>query len=248
MPTDIPQPPQLPDENREGNRQWLNILLDRHFNGNVSAMANAFGLDSAGRKRLERVLRGQTKTVPGDLVKKAHRYVHDHRDLSFAPAVDTGIPYTRHPAVARNGEEDRSPISLPYVTYSVEHDPSSGYRVVGTVEDDYFVDPSVLANEAHDPPRTKAVTPMIGDAMAPEIRTGDRLILELSSEGESPIPRDGLYLFRLEDALHVRRVNRLPNRQIECRDGSGTVTFTLALQDGPDLEIIGRVWSYPRRL
>lgn len=246
MPIDIPQPPQLPDDNREGNRHWLNILLERHFEGNVSAMADSFGLDSAGRKRLERVLRGQTKTVPGDLVKEGHRYVHEHDDLTFAPSVETSIPYTRHATV--NGFRDHEPVSLPYVTYEVDSGEDGAYHAVGHVQGEYFVDPSLLNDDTTDPGRSKAVTSMVGDAMHPEIRSGDALVLDLAVDDATPVPSEGVYLYRLEDALHIRRVRRLPGRRLEFRDGNDVASFVLSLDEDPDLEVVGRVWLHPRRL
>lgn len=82
-------------ELREATRAWLNNVCEQVFDGNVSRMAAALGYKSKGRRRLLRVLRGETKTIPRSIVVDTTNFVDSlspdaHPD---AQKVDASPPY-----------------------------------------------------------------------------------------------------------------------------------------------------------
>jgi len=82
-------------ELREATRAWLNDVCEHVFDGNVSQMASALGYKKSGRRRLLRVLRGETKTIPRSIVLDTTAFVDSlssdtDPDL---PDIDASPPY-----------------------------------------------------------------------------------------------------------------------------------------------------------
>ncbi len=83
-------------ELREATRGWLNDVCKHVFDGNVSRMASELGYDSSGRRRLLRVLRGETKAIPRSIVLDTTAFVDtlsadthpNARDLDTSPPYD----------------------------------------------------------------------------------------------------------------------------------------------------------------
>ena len=81
---------------------------------------------------------------------------------------------------------------------------------------------------------------VVGDSMAGTLQKNTLIpILKL----DDPVLRqDDIYLFRLEDAVQVKRLQRIEgNRLLVISDNPAYEDRTLSLDDGYDFEILGRV-------
>lgn len=95
-----PLPPQVPHENREANRRWLNVVRESVFDGSPEAMADALGLDEDDRVVLRRVLTGAARLVPDDIMQKVCAFLDAHEDL----AVDLTRRYRSTPCPGEEAE------------------------------------------------------------------------------------------------------------------------------------------------
>lgn len=80
-------------ELREATRTWLNDVCEQVFDGNVSQMAAALGYKKSGRRRLLRVLRGETKTIPRSIVVDTTTFVDSLTSDPDRPDIDKSPPY-----------------------------------------------------------------------------------------------------------------------------------------------------------
>ena len=100
-----------------------------------------------------------------------------------------------------------------------------------------------LRNELHLNPTDLYLIHVDGESMEPTLRPGDVILVNHTDNGPS---RDGIYVLRMDDALLVKRLQRLPGGTIKVSsDNTAYDSFNLnsdARNDG--LSIIGRVvWS-----
>lgn len=83
-----------------------------------------------------------------------------------------------------------------------------------------------------------------GESMEPTLRPGDIILIDRRNAGS--IPRDGVYVLRLDGSLLVKRLQRMPGQAVRVTsDNAAYEPFSLALDAvADDLEIVGRVvWS-----
>jgi len=83
-----------------------------------------------------------------------------------------------------------------------------------------------------------------GDSMEPGIENGDMLLVDRQN---NELRREGVYVFRLDGFLHVKRLQRLPNRVIQVTsDNANYQPFLIDLKmEYLDFEILGRVvWRF----
>jgi len=87
-----------------------------------------------------------------------------------------------------------------------------------------------------------------GESMEPTLRPGDIILVDRRSA--QSVPRDGIYVLRMDGSLLVKRLQRLPGRQVKVTsDNTAYEPYTLGLDDtSDDLAIIGRVVWAGRRL
>ncbi|MEL7168795.1 MAG: S24 family peptidase [Bacteroidota bacterium] len=91
-------------------------------------------------------------------------------------------------------------------------------------------------------PRDPFVIRMIGESMEPDFRDGERLIIEPYPEGERRIMAAGIYLFRMEDAIEVKQLERLPGKKLRISARNSKYTpYTIDMVNGVDFAILGRV-------
>lgn len=91
-------------------------------------------------------------------------------------------------------------------------------------------------------PRDPFVIRMIGESMEPDFRDGERLIIEPYPEGERRIMAAGIYLFRMEDAIEVKQLERLPGKKLRISARNSKYTpYTIDMGNGVDFAILGRV-------
>ncbi len=87
-----------------------------------------------------------------------------------------------------------------------------------------------------------------GESMEPTLRPGDIILVDRrQAEG---VPRDGIYLLRLDDSLLVKRLQRLPGHRVRVSsDNAAYEPFEVDLEAAADqLKIVGRVVWAGRRL
>lgn len=77
-----------------------------------------------------------------------------------------------------------------------------------------------------------------GDSMLPTIKPGDMVIVD-RSQFEAKV--DGIYVYCLDDALYIKRLQRLPNGFKVVSDNSVYEPFTIEAEDISRLRILGRV-------
>jgi phage repressor protein C with HTH and peptisase S24 domain len=83
-----------------------------------------------------------------------------------------------------------------------------------------------------------------GDSMEPEIHNGDMILVDRQNH---ELRREGIYVFRLDGFLHVKRLQRLPDRLIQVTsDNVNYQPFTVDLKlEYLDFAILGRVvWRF----
>jgi phage repressor protein C with HTH and peptisase S24 domain len=83
-----------------------------------------------------------------------------------------------------------------------------------------------------------------GDSMEPEIQNGDMILVDRQN---NELRREGIYVFRLDGFLHVKRLQRLPDRLIQVTsDNVNYQPFTVDLKlEYLDFAILGRVvWRF----
>ncbi len=96
-------------------------------------------------------------------------------------------------------------------------------------------------------PDDMVLATVVGDSMEPTLTRGD---VVLADRGQAAVPDDALYLLRIEDALLVRRVQRLPGgRARVASDNRAYGSFELDLR-GPegDVQVVGRVVWVSKRI
>jgi phage repressor protein C with HTH and peptisase S24 domain len=87
-----------------------------------------------------------------------------------------------------------------------------------------------------------------GESMEPTLRPGDVILVD-HREG-AQLPRDGIYVLRMDDSLLVKRLQRMPGSQVRVSsDNPAYEPFTVSLAQGKnEMEIVGRVVWCGRRM
>jgi phage repressor protein C with HTH and peptisase S24 domain len=87
-----------------------------------------------------------------------------------------------------------------------------------------------------------------GESMEPTLRPGDVILID--HREASALPRDGIYVVRMDDTLLVKRLQRLPGAQARVTsDNPAYQPFTVSLaQERNEMEIVGRVVWCGRRM
>lgn len=80
-----------------------------------------------------------------------------------------------------------------------------------------------------------------GESMDPTLQHGDMILLD--RRRAEVVPRDGIYVLRVEESLLVKRLQRLPDHKVNATsDNPAYGSFTLSLNaQNEDFTIIGRV-------
>lgn len=87
-----------------------------------------------------------------------------------------------------------------------------------------------------------------GESMEPTLRPGDVILVDHRSA--QAVPRDGIYVMRMDGSLLVKRLQRLPGRKVKvASDNNAYEPFELDIDaPGEDVSIIGRVVWTGRRM
>lgn len=231
------RPPRPIAEVREETREWLNHVCHEQFGGNVRRMATSLGYDDAGRSKLDRILKGKTLKIDSTILDDLKGYLKE-QGVTFLNTDPPGYTYTNNPG----------DVSLKYCTVDVAY--RDGQYVAETSERGrYCIDPMEI-DEASAKREELFVVPVVGDSMDPEFRSGDRIIVEpIDTPGYQMIPGDGVYLYRLEGSIQVKRLMKKPKNRIQVVSANSDYeTYDFDAGDGEiDIEIIGRVWARVKR-
>jgi len=200
-------------------------------------MATSLGYDDAGRSKLDRILKGKTLKIDATILDDLKAYLKK-QGIEFLNTHTLGYTYPT----------DQGDVSLRYCTVDVAY--RDGQYVAETSERGrYCIDPMEI-DEARVKREELFVVPVVGDSMDPEFRSGDRIIVEpIKTPGYQVIPGDGVYLYRLEGSIQVKRLMKKPKNRIQVVSANSeyeTYDFD-ADDDGIDIEIIGRVWARVKR-
>lgn len=85
-----------------------------------------------------------------------------------------------------------------------------------------------------------------GDSMAPEISDGDLLLVDNS---ERAVTADGIYVFRMNDELAVKRLQRLADGEIAVKSSNERYDdYAIDAAKADTLQIVGRVRWHGRRI
>jgi len=84
--------------------------------------------------------------------------------------------------------------------------------------------------------------PVRGDSMGDTLPKGGLVPVQKFDPTWTELREDDVYLFRLEGAIQIKRLQRRPGARIRVvSDNSRYDDFSIALDDGVDFEILGRV-------
>lgn len=105
-----------------------------------------------------------------------------------------------------------------------------------------------IHQELHANPADLYLIYVDGESMEPTLRPGDVILVDRRSA--QAVPRDGIYVLRMDGSLLVKRLQRLPGHQVRVTsDNPAYQPFALSLeQPGDDLAIVGRVVWTGRRM
>lgn len=106
-----------------------------------------------------------------------------------------------------------------------------------------------LQQELHAGAQDLYLIEVDGESMEPTLRPGDVILVDRRSAQQ--VPRDGIYVLRMDGTLLVKRLQRLPERRLRLSsDNPAYQPFEIELGNGhaDDLAIIGRVVWTGRRM
>lgn len=133
----------------------------------------------------------------------------------------------------------------PVPLYDVRASAGHGALVEGeSVADALVFKRQWIHQELHANPADLYLIHVDGESMEPTLRPGDVILVDRRSA--QAVPRDGIYVLRMDGSLLVKRLQRLPGKKVKVTsDNPAYEPFELPLDDpGDDMAIIGRVvWS-----
>ena len=91
-------------------------------------------------------------------------------------------------------------------------------------------------------PRYARIIRCLGDSMEPEFKDGDYMLIELLG-GRNFIKRSGIYLVRINDIIYIKRVEFLPNNDLNLISLNPIYPPFLASSTGYESEILGAVYG-----
>jgi len=104
-----------------------------------------------------------------------------------------------------------------------------------------------IRHELHASPQDLRLIFVDGESMEPMLHTGDVILVNV---GDQAARRDGIYVLRLEDALLVKRLQRLPGQRVRVTsDNPAYQPFELQMPlEDNGAAIIGRVVWVGKRI
>lgn len=121
----------------------------------------------------------------------------------------------------------------------------AGFGTEGTLDPDFKVERRIeLPAEFLGKVNAKyaKIIQCYGDSMMPEFNDGDYLLVEFLA-GRHYVKRPGIYLVRLGDVVYIKRIEFLPNNDINLISINPAYPAFLASSKGYPWEIIGAVYG-----
>jgi hypothetical protein len=229
-------------------------IIDRDFGGNRSEFARrvnlspasitrALDINESSDRRLARIEHAVDRIYPAQNRRVVESY--------YSKGVTGGL-HLLDPleASAHHQElaEDRA-VRLP--VYDVTAGAGDGgVAVYQHAVDEYVIDLLEIHALYHSRPVNPFAITVVGESMESVFRSGDRIVVEPLPKGSQSIPAAGIYVFRVEDLIEVKQLERRPGRKLHVRPANPRYgEYVLDLNDDTlDFELIGRVWgNFQRR-
>lgn len=213
----------LPSDLLGDIRTFLRRVNENVFDGNVSEMARTIECD---RTQLSRSLKGEGQSkIHADVVQACWTYMlleFGMRSLYYLPS-------------------RLRVIGLAVQFFDLEQS-DDGYVSQATHVGEYAIDAIELARDVLGSSE-RFVVPMRGDTMMPELPPGTHLVA-VKMEGTSRPTVDGIYIFRLEDSIQIRRLQRMPGYRVRVLSSNDQYDpYVIDLNDA-DFEVLGRIWGH----
>lgn len=199
-------------------------------------------LPEDARKKLARILKvPEPKLMPPGIARLQH-LTPGPGDDPGADSMPTVEEMTR--AEGKRGLAERS-ITIP--EYDVRASMGGGFHIdVETVRGHWPFDRSYIVNELRLNPGNLVVIEVIGDSMEPTLRSGDRVLVDMSDQRVG-IP--GVFVLFDGDGTVAKRVEKIPDsepgkvRLISDNQHHGSYEVL-----GEHVNIVGRVVWFARRM
>ena len=231
----------------------LKTVRDTVYSGNQSEMARETGVNPS---TLSRLFSRDTESPSDETVVKVLNNV-THRDRGRlnedwlrrgkGPMFDQDPGPSQSSKVRPRDEEKEDSGSAPEgigdragrdPIYSVIVTEESGSLQVSRKVIGYVEGESALSG----PSREIFWTPVRGDSMVGTLPKGGLVPVQTLKPTWTDLREDDIYLFRLENTVQVKRLQRRPEGRIQVvSDSDAYNDFSITLGDGTDLEILGRV-------
>ena len=139
-----------------------------------------------------------------------------------------------------NVELDEHSVSLPRVSFRASAG-DGNFVTEKEVADHYVVDKREL--RATGAPNGLFVVEVDGESMKPEFRPGEWLIMQ-SVQPDKLITVDGVYLYRHEDMVQLKRLQRRGGRTLHVLPANDRYPdYTIQIDNGTDFELLGSVYA-----
>jgi phage repressor protein C with HTH and peptisase S24 domain len=136
-------------------------------------------------------------------------------------------------------DDDADLVRIPRYDVRVGAGANGGYAVEETPAGFVAFEAEWVRSTLHCDPKDLLIADASGDSMVPTIFDGDKLVINKSDKELSP---DSIYVFRLDDTLHVKRIQRKLSGDISLiADNTAYPTETLTKEQVETLSVIGRV-------
>lgn len=202
---------------------WTQSTLSRTLNLHGSVSERTLEKNS---KRLARDLI-RNEIVRREFLELGEKPITPEKPLTEDPTVEYRTPAT-------------SAVQLPRVSFRASAG-DGAYVSEREVVDHYVIDSRELRRSGA--PNGFFAIEVEGDSMIPEFRPGERLIIK-SVEPDKLIQMDGVYIFRHEDMIQLKRLQRRGGRVLHVIPRNDRYPdYTITVDEGTDFELLGRVYA-----
>ncbi|PEN13614.1 hypothetical protein CRI94_09915 [Longibacter salinarum] len=232
-----------PEDSQEEFRAFLRRVVAEQFDGNVSKMTTALAevgdLSAESkqanlRRKLSRFLSYSVRKIDSELIMWTWTYLFDKLGLQAFEYAPDLLGSRLLPVIRFSTEPVEEQSALP------------NYRTRPQVTSRYSIDNAELDEEHRWGDRHYFVTIAETDALEPELRAGDRVIVEHVEDTTMPAS-PGVYLLRIESSVQFARLQPREDEYVDVLfPNSSHKNYTLRASNA-DIEILGRVWGSYRR-
>jgi len=222
----------------------LQTVLDEAYGGVESKMMDDLGEWS--QSTLNRALRLSTQITQQTLTRHNRRIASELVDAGIIRRefIETGErpiqPKEVNDRLVSYESGGDSGVSLPRVSFRASAG-DGNFVTEKEVADHYVVDKREL--RATGAPNGLFVVEVDGESMKPEFRPGEWLIMQ-SVQPDQLIRVDGVYLYRHEDMVQLKRLQRRGGRTLHVLPANDRYPdYTITIDDATDFELLGSVYA-----